>query len=85
MTLLAHACKVRDTCYTALPLDLASSQDTIQRLLVALFHPATGTNMYYVVHGPVHFTGQDSTIIQNTHKTRSIVTEIVYVYIQHNT
>ena len=41
--------------------------------------------LYYVTHGPVHFAGQDSTIIQDAHRTKIIVTEIVYVYIQHST
>ena len=42
-------------------------------------------NLFYVAQGWVHFARQDSTIIQDTHRTKVIVTEIVYVYIQHNT
>ena len=47
---------------------------------------STCTSLYYVAHGPVHFAGQDSIIAnEDAHRTKSIVTEIVYDYIQHNT
>ena len=57
---------------------------TTARHCTSSLHCIRQTLLYDVVHEPVHSARQDSTIIQNTHRTKSIVTEIACVYI-HST